>query len=402
MKKVLVVATYPIENPQHGGQKRASAIVHAYKERFDKVCFVAVFHKKIYKEFSRDDISLSLTSSIEAEKNPLTSDIICGNAVYNDPKVKKQFSELLMNYRPDILHIEQPFLYLGIKPLIAELGIKPKIVFGSQNIEAPMKKEILIGAGYAATDTIEPVKVIEGVERLLSAECDLLVACTDEDLLKHREMGAKYCVLAQNGIAEIKTTPSTVSRRRNWLRQLDIAKSILFVASAHPPSITGFYDMVGKGLGFLPRNAKVIMAGSVGEFFVDTVKSDNRTIEDATFWMRAHSCGRLSEEELAALLVVCDVIILPITEGGGSNLKTAEAILADKKVVATPHALRSFEWAEEFPNVWVAKSKKDFIRAIQDALKSQFVQRTAAQKKQAETVLWEYRLKEFTQEVAKL
>jgi len=95
-------------------------------------------------------------------------------------------------------------------------------------------------------------------------------------------------------------------------------------------------------------------------------------------------------------------MLLPITEGGGSNLKTAEAILANKKVVTTSHALRSFEWFKDFPNVWVADTKQKFQDSITKAIKTPFVERTAAQKKQTQKVKWESCLADLIKEVKAL
>lgn len=397
--KVLVLATYPVQNPQHGGQKRLSAIVSMYERCFSDVKFVSVFHKKIYKDHSREDISLGLESSLLAEKNPLTGDIVCGEAIMGDLRVKKKAVALLQSFKPDIIHIEQPFIYLGLKPLLSELQINPKIVFGSQNIEGPMKREILEGAGMKGEEVELPVRIIDEVEAELSRECDLLVACTEEDLKAHQKMGAKHVVLAQNGIAKSKTTKQDKEYWEKIFEQQGINKTVLFVASAHPPSITGFYDVVGKGLGFMPSDSRILIAGSVCDYFTENISDKNIDVHDATFWLRAFPCGRLSEERLGALLELCDVIILPITEGGGSNLKTAEAILADKKVVTTTHALRSFEWVVNFPNIWVADNKTDFCKAIEVALTTTQKERTSSQQKLAMTVTWEHRLAELESRV---
>lgn len=399
---VLVLATYPIKNPQHGGQKRLDAVVSMYKRQFSNVRFTSVFYKKTYKDHDSGDISLGLASSLDAEKHPLTGDIICGRAVFYDKKVKKAVSKLLTTFKPAIIHIEQPYIYLGLRPLLKELDIKPKLVFGSQNIEGPMKKEILEGAGVETGEIKAVVKTINDVEAQLSRECDLLTACTEDDLNKHIKMGAKTVVLSQNGISPVSTNRADISYWRKIFDADGIATKVLFVASAHPPSITGYIDMVGKGLGFLPRDSRLLMAGSISDYFVDQIKIKNVDIQDVTFWLRAYPCGRLSESRLGALLNLADVIILPITEGGGSNLKTAEAILADKKIVTTTHALRSFEWLTDLPNVWVADTQIDFKKSITESITTPFVARTEKQNKMVKSVLWDHRLKDLEKKVGSL
>src|SRR5436189_111416 len=117
--KILLLSTYPIKNPKHGGQKRTSAIVEAYKKKFTSV--------------------------------------------------KQQMTILLKSFTPDIIHIEQPFPYLGLQPLLEELNLKPKLVFGSQNIEAPMKREILESAGVPETEIKGAETLIKELEHSLSS-----------------------------------------------------------------------------------------------------------------------------------------------------------------------------------------------------------------------------------------
>jgi hypothetical protein len=400
--KILLLTTYPIKNPQHGGQKRAAAIYDAYQAKFATVRQSAVFFRGFYSDFGPDDIALGQHGEQLVMQSPLTGDIICGEAIYKDPAVKKKMTQLLEELKPDIIHIEQPFPYLGLEPLLDELGRKPKLVFGSQNVEAPMKREILENAGSDETAIKQAEQTIEDVEKQLTVDCDLLVACTTEDLKAHQAMGAKQVVLAPNGIAEIIDDPASRDYWSRKFKNIGVTKKVLFVGSAHPPNWTGFIDMVGKGLGFVSFDARIVIAGSICDYFDREISTNSLDIEDATFWLRAFSAGRLSEKRLGALIHESDVMLLPITEGGGSNLKTAEAILANKKVVATNHALRSFEWFKDFPNVWVADTQAAFRESIGEALNADFEPRTTAQQTQAKQVLWSNSLSDMVSQVGKL
>lgn len=401
-KKILLVSTYPIKNPKHGGQKRTGAIYDAYTKAFSAVKHSAVFSKSFYTDYDVDDIPLSQDSESLIAQSPLTGDIVCGEAIYKDEKVKKRMTVLLQSFQPDIIHIEQPFPYLGLKPLLKELNLKPKLVFGSQNIEAPMKREILAGAAVTEPEIQNAETIIGDLERSLSTESMLVVACTQEDLQAHKALGASDLVLAPNGIAKSHTKHRDLKHWQTEFKKQDVQNTVLFVGSAHPPNWTGFTDMVGKGLGFIPRDTRIVVAGSICDYFEREISPDNLDIQDATFWLRAISAGRLSERSLGALIMLSDVVLLPITEGGGSNLKTAEAILADKKVVATSHALRSFEWFKDFPNLWVADSPTEFRRKISEALDTPFIQRSKEQKKAAKKVEWSNCLADMIKAVTEL
>jgi glycosyltransferase involved in cell wall biosynthesis len=398
-KKILIVGTYPIKMPQHGGQKRAEAIYLNYQKQFKNVKYSAVFHKGFYQHYSADDIQLSLQGEQQVQASPLTGDIVCGEAIYKDRIVKRKFTKLLSSFKPDIIHIEQPYPYLGLKPLLKDLNLNPKLVFGSQNIEAPMKREILEGAHVSEQQIVEAVKIIEDIEAALTLDSELVAACTIEDLKAHAGLKAHKLVLAPNGISEIKTNKESLQHWQKIFNNHGVSQKVLFVGSAHPPNWTGFLDMVGKGLGFIPHNTRLVLAGSICDYFEREISEESPNIEDATFWLRAYSAGRLSEARLGALIKQSDVMLLPITEGGGSNLKTAEAILANKKVVTTTHALRSFEWFKDFPNVWVADTKQKFQDSIAAALKTPFLSRTPEQEKQIYKVTWESCLADLVKEV---
>lgn len=402
MTRILVLATYPIKNPQHGGQKRTAAIVDIYQQNFSSVKFVSVFFRGFYRDYSKMDMAVGRVSEEQIRSSPLTGDMVCGEAIYNDPGVKERMRDLLKSYKPEVIHLEQPFTYLGLKPLLKEIGLTPKLVFGSQNIEAPMKKEILENSGYEKQFVSEVVKTIENLEEELSRKSDLVAACTPSDMVEHQRMGAVNCAVAPNGVASPDVSQEDVDFWKTTFKKEGIDKILLFVGSAHPPNWVGFFDMVSKGLGFVPDTARIVLAGSICDYFESTVKKDAIDIQDATFWLRAYSAGRLSESRLVGLLQASDVILLPITEGGGSNLKTAEAIITDKKVVATSHALRSFEWFKDFPNVWVADSQEEFQDMMVEALDSDFIERTAEQKKLAQSVLWERCLGDLVSKVRAL
>jgi hypothetical protein len=60
--------------------------------------------------------------------------------------------------------------------------------------------------------------------------------------------------------------------------------------------------------------------------------------------------------------------LLPITDGEGSNLKTAEALEAGIPIVATSKAFRGFEAAMKLEHVTIADNPKDFRLAVRRAL----------------------------------
>jgi len=83
---------------------------------------------------------------------------------------------------------------------------------------------------------------------------------------------------------------------------------------------------------------------------------------------RLQILGELSDVDLAAIKFLAHAFLLPIEQGGGSNIKTAEALFSGAYVIATPAALRGFEQLMPLPEVFVAHSPEEFQTAIQEVL----------------------------------
>jgi glycosyltransferase involved in cell wall biosynthesis len=114
----------------------------------------------------------------------------------------------------------------------------------------------------------------------------------------------------------------------------------LFIGSAHPPNISGFFETLGDSLGFLPPDRKICVVGSVASHITEHPHFQR--------WLpinlsRVISLGLLEDADLAAVKTLAHVFILPITEGGGSNIKTAEALYSGKYVIGTHVSFRGFE-----------------------------------------------------------
>ncbi len=390
MTRVLVVATYPIKNAQHGGQRRVSAIVEAYRNIFTEARFVSVFPPDYYQHYSKTDIAVRGKTRKQSTDSPYTGDITCGLAIYEDPYVKQRFTKLLKEYQPDILQIEQVFPYLGIKPLLKELGMSPKIILSSHNIEYTQKLEILENSGFAH-EAKDASKIIKVCETDMAKNADLTVAVSQDDADKLIQLGGKNVVVAPNGIEKLQLSESSKDYWSIYKQKHALRNFVTFVGSAHPPNWHGFLAMVGEAVGFVPPDTRLVLAGSISDYFKDNIK--DLTPEHATFWNRVIAAGRLSDDRLTGLINSSEVLLLPITEGGGSNLKTAEAILSGKKIVATSYAFRSFEQYLDLPNIYMSDSPDEYKKLIVKAVHAPYEERTIEQIKLAEQVQWKYCLK---------
>jgi len=380
-KRVLIVANYPIRRPHHGGQKRVKAITNYYRSIIDEVKVIPVFHRALYDYDEKEDVLLGDDEIIKKiDENNEEIELITGMAVREDAHVKNRLNHFLVEFKPDIIHFEQPFLYAGFKKLLIDLGMKPKIVYGSQNIEYKLKKEVLENTKLNEHDRESIISRTKNAEKEICRDSDLTIAVTEDDATILKDFGAKKVIVAPNGIDSFKVSVAEDSKG-----------NILFVGSGHPPNAVGFLEMLGSDLSYLPPQSELNIAGGVSEILKKSIRSENVVFH-----------GAVSEEELTSLLNRSEILLLPITTGGGSNLKTAEAILADKKIVATSFAFRSFEKYLSLSNIYIADTPKDFQHAIITAIADKKIKRSAEQKELAETVQWKYCLEPLEKELKRV
>ncbi len=393
-------ATYPIKNPQHGGQKRVDAFYQAYKKSFN-VRFCAIFNPLNYKYYSKYDIKIPRKYDRIIANNPLTSDVVMGDLVYSDIKLRKQVMKQIKSFMPDIIEFEQPFLYAGIEKILIEINYKGKIVFNSQNVEYTMKEEMLLSEGFSSDKAKKYHDLILEVEKRLVKAADLIFAVSREDAVIIKNIGGedKKIIIAQNAMNK----PVDINKGEYWNRYFkskNINKVALFIGSAHPPNWIGFETMIGCAVGFLKRNESIVLAGSIGDYFRDNYHKND--IASVALWKRVINAGRMSEERLQQLIIRADCILLPITEGGGSNLKTAEALLSKKPIVGTSYAFRAFEKFSNYPNVYISDNPKQFRNYVKYALNTPAKKYTIDQKNKLNEVTWDSCLEEALGEIGKL
>jgi len=168
-----------------------------------------------------------------------------------------------------------------------------------------------------------------------------------------------------------------------------VKRFALFVGSAYPPNVRGFWQMFAPSLAFLAPDERVVVAGGIGGIIME--------LREARVWERINASrlecvGPQSEADLAALLALASCIVLPITIGGGSNIKTAEAIFSGKLVVGTTTSFRGYEGMPPFPGVHSTDDPAEFRGLVRRALDGTLPQ-PAPERNVRRRVLWSETLK---------
>lgn len=362
---VLLLSTYPFLEPRHGGQVRMAHIAHAYEAANWQVESMAIYEPEGYGVQRRGprDLAFPVDSpyrQFDGRDVPLVNDLLTGLYAAADDGGFGFVVRQLPN-QVDVIHVEQPWLWPLAKRIKQLRGFeKARLIYGSQNIEAPLKLDIL--NAYGVTDAAQVVADIDALERRAACEADVAVAVTRSDLSTLTSWGARHAVLASNGISPWQASPE---RLAHWRGRLPKAPWMLYVASAHPPNFTGFTDCVGPSLGCFPPDSRLVVVGSVCSHLQQHLA--------ATRWhslnlSRLELLDILSDEDLAAVKTLAHAFLLPIPHGGGSNIKTAEALYSGAYVVGTEAAFRGFEDLLDLPEIVVARNPAVFQTSIRTVL----------------------------------
>jgi hypothetical protein len=383
---VLLLSTYPFTEPRHGGQIRLANISKAYTDDGWKVVSVAVYEQESYSahQVGKNDIPMPANSpyrQFHGRYVPLINDILSGQYAAADdggfPSIQKRLPSSIQ-----AIHVEQPWLWpVAARLKTLALYSQALLIFGSQNIEAPLKENIL--ESYNVVDGNDVLDEISALEKSAALDADITLAVTRSDLETLIGWGAKNTLLAPNCVTVPQASSETIER---WKQRLPKEPWILYVASAHPPNFTGFTKCIGESLGCISPTSRLVVAGSVCEHLYNQLS--------ATRWSslnlsRLDLIWCLSDEDLSAVRMLAHAYMLPILHGGGSNIKTAEALYSGAYVIGTEEAFRGFEDFLELPEVLVARSPVEFQQAVRYALSSPST-KNGENRQLRETLRWDH------------
>lgn len=364
--RVLQLTSYPIQPRRHGGQRRAGAIADAYRRSGADCRRAELWAPELYPGAGR----AGLLPAGRATRRALIdidprADLKLAGLLLGDRQARAALVNAWRRHRPEVVQFEQPFLWPAARALLEAGEVPPAyLVYSSQNVEADMKEWIYRQA-LPGADAAEASGRAREIEADLVARADLVVAVTDADAARFRDAGARRLAVVPNGSDPRTARPERLAHWREQMRRWGWARFAAFVSSSHWPNFAGLLDLVGPELQFLPPDAGLLAIGGVS-FLIDA----ERSLRPAVDLGRLRTVRDADDDDLAALLELAGVILLPINAGGGSNLKTVEALLTGRPIVATPFAFRAYEAHRGRPQVALADDRRAFRQAVQRSILS--------------------------------
>lgn len=359
--RVLQVCPFDIpDEPSAGGQIRIEAIAQAYRSAgciVDRSCLVT------RQRDARRPLDIVMPWLDRVRRKHLGKPSNLGQirqhwaANVNQRLQAQLIDRLTQPYQ--LIHIEHPWgvaLISSLKhhPLLADA----RIVYSAHNIEHELFESITREQGHWNHAAQQLTQEIRHIEHNAAATADITWTVSESDAQQLKQF-ARQCIVAPNGCRQLPEHPPP--SRFDSMR----GQYALFIGGNYSPNINGFLTMLGDDLSILPAGFSIQTIGTCGESLQHHVPHRPWLLTGQLF----HN-GKMRAEELDSALLNAGVILLPILSGGGTNLKTAEALSSGQPVLGTTKAFRGFDDWKHSHGVHLADSPELFRDRLIQILQS--------------------------------
>lgn len=377
---ILILAIYPLDQPRHGGQLRARHIADTYRAAGFEVEVAGVLSGDAYPR-TPGFVACPPESQLATmhPNSALMVDYAIGAIFAADDASFAQLAAQILS-RPDVIQVEHPWLWVFAVRYAASLGAhRPRLVYSSHNVEHDIKR--LIFAAHGDRSAAHAVEVVRNMEITAVRGADAVICVSESDASWASAYATCPVLVASNGVAPWQSSPAGRQQALAITSQFAFA---LFCCSAHIPNMEGFFELFGGGFGSLGPHQRLVVVGSAGECILRAPRFQ----QSARLPERTLIAGVVEPECLAALLDSAHCIVLPVTQGSGTNLKTAEALWAGKHIVATTVAMRGFEDFIGTPGVVIADTPTAFKQALRRAMARPPLDLPDTERARRRRVLW--------------
>ena len=349
VQRILQLTTYNIDTPSHGGMYRCNHIRTKLREKMEVETLS--FEWGLAEDFS--SFSVVLDQDFIRNKNIhgyLRDMTICDYFDHNE-NIFKIIGQKISQYLPDMIILEQPFLWPLLRRLEIEnyISSNTKVIYSSHNVEVILKKDIYSKV-FDKDQINKYLARVDYIEKNAIRTSDSAIAVSEIDAHYIDEYNSSIPVgIFKNG----GNIPLPNEKSHYWEKQFaNGLVNWVFVGSWHEPNIQGLkilFDALEKlqGDGYM-----LWVLGGAGDGLIQLLGKNYSFKKHA--WLQV--IGPVESEHIDVAIINSCGIVLPILEGSGSNLKTAQALLSNKCILGTKHSFRSFESTLKEPGVYIADS----------------------------------------------
>jgi len=365
---VVIFATDSIESPTFGGEHRSHQLSLIFERH--GIRFRHCYSDRFMDHFRPGRRGLrSRTAFLRAMRRGIPLSML--RAMGHRVSAAEELQARLPDYRrwtaeADLVVFDHPFAFPFIEPVLGDR----RVVYSSQNIEARILGDYFQRIHPTGREKARLDQRIRAAEQALTRRADLVIACTERDARHYRSDGARRVVVAPNGSLRLPPIEDPE------LAGVPYERYALFISSGWSPNVEGLLRYCEDLM--LPPDRALVCAGGIGDSAHAAMKR-----------LRANASlaftGRVSHARLGAITSGASAIVIPMLDAGGSNIKTAEALLTRKRILATPHAFRGFEAFAGSAGVTLCPSPIELQKALSETLEQE---PRHFERPEAEALLW--------------
>ena len=348
---IVVLATFAIDEPRHGGQLRCRNLYGALTDEADVDVLVLVdptaTHERHHLAPGLDELVVPRTEAHGAEADEMSriagtpvTDLVAGSHIELTPSFLEELRQALA--QAHLVILAEPYLLPALEAVWktdAQLADVP-VIYDAYNVESDLKAGV-----YGDGPTGQALLALAvDVEQRAVTRCDRITTCSeaDADRLSQRFGRERDAfTVIPNGTTIPANIPSPSERRarsRRWRERFWSSGGVgtmpghlaVFFGSWHPPNIEAA-EMLLEVAPLLP-DVSFLSVGHHGLAFAGRATPPN------VFFP-----GVVNEITRTQLLAAADVAINPMRSGSGTNLKLLEYLAAGAPVVSTPFGARGLD-----------------------------------------------------------
>ena len=374
--KLLVISPEQIVPPKYGGSLRSANIILGLAKEFETTVIVPQEQINIENGIKYDP-EISQINWVSQPKYPKSQPTTIGKIInrfytWQEKKQRKQWHGIFSNWyfgplsswncniqktinriKPDAVIIEhtRPSATLDFIKKIHPSAIR---IVDSHNVESDLLNQILKDK-YPPKFTQKTIEKIKKYEQLLNKRCDMLWACSTNDIERYKELGVTkpQISVVPNGV-NTKAIPFRIGQ------PTAITPQIVFTGSlCWQPNETGIQWFYNEVWPILKKTVKNIHWDIVGR----TPSQNIRDIANADEAITLHA----DVKSVIPYLHKAHVGICPLFTGSGTRLKIIESFSAGLPMVSTRLGAEGIETINN-KDIIIADEAEQFATAILDII----------------------------------